>query len=212
MNITRLLGFVTKVYAYPGYWVTGLTEVTEVPGKGIGILQNSQKFRVLWHRRTELTEVPGRYKNAVPLPRVSVARAYRAYRNSGYGHECRTELTEVPGTGMNVLQNLQKFFVGYCSAIPGVNAPGMVLYVPYRTQPCNILVPHHLRKYIWTILSSSLHVVTQTRVDIADTPPLAANSRAPGTRLHFCRGISSAFSSLVAWRGAEHTHARRSLR
>ena len=26
---------------------------------------------------------------------------------------CRTELPEVPGTGMNVLQNLQKFFVGY---------------------------------------------------------------------------------------------------
>ena len=75
-------------------------------------LQNSQKFRVLWHGRAELTEVPGRYKNAVLVPRVFVARAYRTYRSSGYGYECRTVLTEVPGTGMNVLQNLQKFFVG----------------------------------------------------------------------------------------------------
>ena len=67
---------------------------------------------MLWHGRTELTEVRGRYKNVVPVPRVFVARAYRAYRSSGYGHACRTELTEVPGTGMNVLQNLQKLFVG----------------------------------------------------------------------------------------------------
>ena len=102
-------------------------EATQVPGKGMGILQNlqkfrvrvrkcyvhnSQKFRVLWHGRTELTEVPGRHKNAVPVPRVFVARAYRSYRSSGYGYERRTKLTEVPGTGMNVLQNLQKFFVG----------------------------------------------------------------------------------------------------
>ena len=69
------------------------------------------------HERTEVTEVPGRYKNAVPVPRVFmaprvfVAQAYSTYRNSGYGYECRTELTEVPGTGMNVLQNLQKLVV-----------------------------------------------------------------------------------------------------
>ena len=77
------------------------------------VLQNSQKFKVLWHGRTELTEVTGRYKNAVPVPLVYVALAYRAYGSSGYGYESRTELTEIPGTGMNVLQNLQKFFVGY---------------------------------------------------------------------------------------------------
>ena len=58
----------------------------------------------------------------------------------------RTELTEVPGTGMKVVQNLQKFRVRgmdvlqnlqevFCRVIPGVNTPGMVLYVPYRTQP-----------------------------------------------------------------------------
>ena len=110
MNI-GLPGYCNKVYPYPGYCAT--------------VLQKSQKFRVrVWGSyRTykssgygyesvaELTEVPGRYKNAVPIPRVFVARAYRPYRNSGYGYECRTELTEVSGTGtgMSALQNLQVF-------------------------------------------------------------------------------------------------------
>ena len=61
------------------------------------VLQNFQKFRVLWDGRAELTEVLGRYKNAVPVPRVL-----------WHG---RTDLIEVPGTGMNVVQNSQKFFV-----------------------------------------------------------------------------------------------------
>ena len=93
------------------------TELEEVPGTGTGVLQNSQKFRVLWYGRTKLTEVPGGYKDAVPVPRVLWPRAYRS---SGYGHECPTELTEV-----------------LCREIPGENTPGMVLYVPYRTQPWN---------------------------------------------------------------------------
>ena len=64
------------------------------------VLQNFQKFRVLCHGRTGLTEVSGRYENAVPVPRVFVALAYRTYRSSGYGYECPTiEHTEVPGTG-----------------------------------------------------------------------------------------------------------------
>ena len=119
----------TKAYPYPGYCAT--------------ILQKSQKFRVrVWgsyrtyrssgygygsvtdltevpgivaRACTELTQVPGRYKNAVPASRVYAKRAYRAYRSSGYGYECRTELTEV-----------------LCRVIPGVNTPGMVLYVPYE--------------------------------------------------------------------------------
>ena len=73
--------------------------------------QNSHKFRVLWHGRKELTEVPGRYENAVPVPRVL-----------WHG---RTELTEVPGTGIKAINNLQKSFIGQYP-------PGMVLYVPYR--------------------------------------------------------------------------------
>ena len=94
----RIYGQVQKtLYPYPGYCSTGRTEFTEVPRKGMNVIQNSEKLRVLWHGRTELTKVPGRYKNAVPVPRV-------------WWHE-RTELTEVPGTGINVAQNLQKFRV-----------------------------------------------------------------------------------------------------
>ena len=63
------------------------------------VFQNFQKFRVLWHRRAELREFPGRYKNAVSVPRVFVAPAYRTYRDSGYRYESPTEFTEVPGTG-----------------------------------------------------------------------------------------------------------------
>ena len=75
----------------------------------------------MWHGSTELTEVPRGYKNAVPVPRVLWARAYRTSRSFGYGYECRTELPEVPGTGMNVLQNLQKVFVEeYPGKIPRV--------------------------------------------------------------------------------------------
>ena len=67
-----------------GYGYECPTELTEVPGTGMKVLQNFQKYRALWHGPTELTEVPGRYKNAVPVPRVFVVRAYRAYRSSGY--------------------------------------------------------------------------------------------------------------------------------
>ena len=34
-------------------------------GTGMKVLQNFQKFRVLWHRRTELAEVPGTGMNAL---------------------------------------------------------------------------------------------------------------------------------------------------
>ena len=56
-------------------------------------------FRVFWHGRTDLTEVPGRYeyKNVAPVPRASWHR--------------RTALTEGPGTGMNAVHNSQKFMV-----------------------------------------------------------------------------------------------------
>ena len=88
----------------------------------MGILQNLQKFRVRYGSGAEITEVPGivarayrthiRYKNDIPVPRVFVALAYITSRSSGYGYECHTELPQVPDTGMNVLQNSQKFFVG----------------------------------------------------------------------------------------------------
>ena len=59
-----------------------------IPGKGMGVLHNLQKFRV---------------------------RVWNSYRTSevlgGYGYACRTELPEVPGTGIKVLQNFQKIRV-----------------------------------------------------------------------------------------------------
>ena len=101
-------GTVTKVPVPRILCHSNLTEVTEVPGTGMGILQNLQKFRVRHESVSELTEVPGivarayrthiRNKNYIPVPRVFVALAYRTSR--------------VPGTGMNVLQNSQKFYVG----------------------------------------------------------------------------------------------------
>ena len=64
------------------------------------------------------TEVPGRYKNAVPVPRVLWPRAYRTYRSSGYGYECHAELTEV-----------------LCRVIPGqIPRIRFCMYPTYRTQ------------------------------------------------------------------------------
>ena len=60
-------GIVTEVYPYPGWGIVpqshrshiiswqgyeDLTELPEVPGTGTDVLQNFQKFQVLWHRRT----------------------------------------------------------------------------------------------------------------------------------------------------------------
>ena len=78
------------VRVWMSYILTGVT------GSGMKVSPNSQKFLVLWHGRTELTERPGRYKHAVPVPRVLWPRSYRNYISPGYGYECRTELTGVP--------------------------------------------------------------------------------------------------------------------
>ena len=109
-------GIVPRVYPYPGYCAEVLTEVTEVPGTGKKPLQNSQKFRVSWQGRTELTEVPGRYKTVVPVPRVLSNGAYRTYRTSGYGYEGRTELAEDPGAGINALTEPTEVL---CTVFPG---------------------------------------------------------------------------------------------
>ena len=74
-----------RTHRSSGYGYECAAELTGVPGTGMKVLQNFHMFRVLWHGRKELTEVPGRYENAVPVPRVL-----------WHGH---TDLTEVPGTG-----------------------------------------------------------------------------------------------------------------
>ena len=81
----------------PGLLCHNRTELTELPGKGTGFLQNFQKSRVLWLGRTELTEVPGGIKMWYPYP--------------GYRARERAEFAEVSGTGIYVVQNFQKFRV-----------------------------------------------------------------------------------------------------
>ena len=66
----------------------GVIELPEVSGTGMEVLQNSQKFRVLWHGHTELTEVPGGYKNI-----------------------CKECCIRTPGNIGRVVQNSQKFRV-----------------------------------------------------------------------------------------------------
>ena len=99
---------------YSGQGYGSLPELEEVPGMGMDVLQNSQKFRV-GTRMLYPYPYPGIFTRAYPYPGYC-ATGVQTYRSSGYGYECCTELTEVPGTG---------------------NTTGMVLYVPYRTQPCN---------------------------------------------------------------------------
>ena len=60
-----------------GKWYESLTELPEVSGTGMEVLQNSQKFR-------EGTE------NAVPAPRVLWHGKYRTHRSSRYGYERHT--------------------------------------------------------------------------------------------------------------------------
>ena len=58
------------------------------------VLQNSQKFQVLWHGCTELTEVSGRYEMLYPYTGYcGHGRTELAYRISGYGYEYYTEIT-----------------------------------------------------------------------------------------------------------------------
>ena len=98
-------------------------------------------FRVrVWESYRTSRSFGYQYESATKLPefRGIVARAYKNHRGSGRvrnvlypypgycGTEC-TELTEVPGTGMNVLQNYQKFGYGYGNLtelpeIPGIAA------------------------------------------------------------------------------------------
>ena len=123
---TELPGYCNKVLPVPRVLCHSLTGITEVPGKGMRILQSLKMFRVRVRTSYRTYRSSGYCgtgaqnsqkfragtKHAVPVPRVLWPRAYRTSRTSGYGYECCTELPELPGTGMHVLQNLQKFSVG----------------------------------------------------------------------------------------------------
>ena len=103
---SRLAGAHSKSNVlFQGYVLQGLW----IPGKGMEVLQNFQKFWVrVWkcyrtHRSLgycgtgvqNSQKFRAGIKNAVPVTRVFVALAYRTYRSSGYGYD--------------VVHNLQKF-------------------------------------------------------------------------------------------------------
>ena len=88
------------------------------------VLHNFQKFRVLWHRHTELAEVAGGYKTCCTRTPGIVARTLQNSQSSGYGYESLTELPDVPGTGMKILQNFQNFRVLWHGRIELPEVPG----------------------------------------------------------------------------------------
>ena len=56
----RSSGRVRKVlYRYPGYCGTGCAELTEVPGTGMNVQHNQQKFGYWYESLTELSKVSG---------------------------------------------------------------------------------------------------------------------------------------------------------
>ena len=123
---TELPGYCKGAIPVPRVLCHSLTGVTHFPGKGMRILQNFQNFRVrvrMSYRTYRSSgycgtgvqstrKVRASARHAVPVLRVLRPRACRTFKSSGYRYESRTKVPEVLGTGMNALQNLQKFFVG----------------------------------------------------------------------------------------------------
>ena len=73
-----------------------ITELAERPGRYTNVVPVR---RVLWHGRTELSEVSGTGMKVVynsQKLRVRIWKFYRTYRSSGYGYGSSTELSEVP--------------------------------------------------------------------------------------------------------------------
>ena len=101
---------VTKVYPYPGY-CDSLTEVTEVPGKGMGTLKNLQKFRVRVRKCYRTHRISGYCGTGVQSSPKFRAGIKMVYPYPGYLWHEPAELTEVPGAGIYVVRNLQKFRV-----------------------------------------------------------------------------------------------------
>ena len=70
------------------YGYERLAELIDVPGKGINVLQNYQKFRILWHGRAEATAGPGTGVNVLQNSDeffVWVWMSHRTHTSSGYG-------------------------------------------------------------------------------------------------------------------------------
>ena len=107
----RSSGRVQKVCTRTRVLWHGRTSLAEVPGTGMNVIQNFQKFRIRV-RKSYRTSRSSRYCGTG----VQNLQKFRAgwkmlYPYPRYSWHWRTELTEVPGTGINALQNLQKFRV-----------------------------------------------------------------------------------------------------
>ena len=113
---TGLPGYCNKDISVRRVLCNSLTEVTEVSGKGMGILQHlNNSSRYGYVSVLHNSEVPGIVAWAHRTHIKFRAGKGMLYPYPGYLWHGRTKLTEGPGTGMSVLQNLQKFFVGYGS-------------------------------------------------------------------------------------------------
>ena len=77
----------------------------------MGSYRTSRSFGYRYGSVTELPQVPGIVAQAYRTSRTSGRVHNMLYPYPGYCGEGRTELPEVPGTGMNVVQNFQKFRV-----------------------------------------------------------------------------------------------------
>ena len=108
---TGLPGYCNKGILVPRVLCHSLTEVPEVPAKGMGILQNLQKFRVRVRTCYRTHRNSGYCGTGVQNSQKFRAGIKMLYPYPGYLWHGRTELTEVPGTGINVVQNLQKYRV-----------------------------------------------------------------------------------------------------
>ena len=92
-----------QVYVLEGLWI---------PDKGIRVLQNFQTFRVRVWKCYRTHRSSGYCGKGVRNSQKFRKGIQTLYPFPGYCGHGRTELTVFPGTGMNVTQNLQKFFVG----------------------------------------------------------------------------------------------------
>ena len=89
----------------------GSTEDTEVRDTGMNVIQNSQKFRVRVWKSYKTSRSCGYCGTGVQILqkfRVLVWMSYRTHISSLYGYGFCTKLTEVPGTGNTRLDQIPR--------------------------------------------------------------------------------------------------------
>ena len=79
-----------RTHRSSGYGYECPTELPEVSGTGMKVLQNFQKFRVLFHGRTELLKFTGRYKKCRVrvIPGYTRPRERSSIRSGAFNPTC----------------------------------------------------------------------------------------------------------------------------